>query len=100
MNLTPDGNDWWVTLNHLTPQQEYRYQYLVDGNIYIADPYTDKILDPGNDPYISSSTYPDLIAYPDGQATGNVSIFQTAQPEYMWQDTGYVKPAQTNLIIY
>lgn len=100
MNLTPDGNDWWVTLTHLTPQQEYRYQYLVDGNIYIADPYTDKILDPGNDPYISSSTYPDLIAYPDGQATGNVSIFQTAQPEYMWQDTGYVKPAQANLIIY
>lgn len=100
MNLTPDGNDWWVTLNNLTPQQEYRYQFLVDGNLHIADPYTDKILDPSNDPFISSSTYPNLIAYPAGQASGNVSIFQTAATPYAWQDAGYVKPNQTNLVIY
>ena len=27
----------------LTPRQEYQFQYLVDGEISIADPYTEKI---------------------------------------------------------
>jgi hypothetical protein len=46
MNKTPDGTRWWVTLENLIPQKEYTYQYLVDGSLYIADPYCDKILDP------------------------------------------------------
>ena len=45
---------WWVTINNLTPGQEYAFQYYVDGEIRIADPYTEKIIDPSNDQYISS----------------------------------------------
>jgi hypothetical protein len=100
LNKTPDGKNWWVTLTGLTPQQEYRYQYLVDGNLFIADPYSDKILNPNNDPFISSATYPDLTPYPTGLAIGNVSIFQTGQTPYNWQDAAYVKPEKTELIIY
>lgn len=100
MKKSPDGKYWWVTLRHLIPQQEYRYQYLVNGNLYVADPYSDKILDPYNDAYISSTTYPNLTPYPAGLASGNVSVFQTAQTPYNWQDGSYVKPEQTGLIIY
>ena len=82
MNKTPDGNYWWITINGLTPGTEYAFQYLVDGTLKIAEPYAEKILDPSNDQFISSSTYPGLKAYPTGLTTGIVSVLQTSAPAY------------------
>ncbi len=100
MNRTPDGNYYWITINGLTPGTEYGYQYLVDNSIKIADPYTEKILDPDNDQYISSITYPNLKAYPTGLTTGLVSVLQTNAPQYNWQVTNFTKPDKKNLVIY
>ncbi|HUM48092.1 MAG TPA: alpha-amylase family glycosyl hydrolase, partial [Chitinophagales bacterium] len=100
MNKTPDGKHWWTTLNNLTAQQEYVYQYLVDGNLRIADPYCDKILDSYNDFYIAESTYPGLIDYPTGKTSGIVSVLQTAQTPYTWQVTNFVKPDANNMVVY
>jgi 1,4-alpha-glucan branching enzyme len=100
MNKTPDGNSWWITINGLTPGQEYAYQYLVDGTLKIADPYTEKILDAVNDPGISSTTYPALKAYPTGLTTGIVSLLQTGQPAYNWQVNNFSKPDKKSLVIY
>ena len=100
MNRTADGNVWWVQLNGLTSGQEYAYQYLVDGALRVADPYTEKILDPNNDQYIPAVTYPNLRAYPAGQNAGIMSVLQTNQPAYVWQTTNFVRPAKTNLMIY
>ncbi|MDP4264804.1 MAG: alpha-amylase family glycosyl hydrolase [Bacteroidota bacterium] len=99
MNKTPDGNYWWLTITGLTPGTEYAYQYLVDGSLKIADPYTEKILDPNNDQYISSATYPGLKPYPAGQ-TGIVSLLQTAAPQYNWQVNNFTRPDKRNLFIY
>jgi glycosidase len=99
MNETPDSTRWWITLHHLVPQQQYAYQYLVDGTITIADPYTEEILDPNNDPYISSTVYPGLKPYPAG-ASGIVSILETARPAHVWTTTGYTKPDKKNLVVY
>src|SRR5688572_31374748 len=52
MNKTPDGSYYWLTIHGLTANVEYAFQYLVDNTIYIADPYSEKILDPWNDQYI------------------------------------------------
>ena len=100
LNQTPDGTRWWITLYHLIPQQEYRYQYLVDGLLKIADPYADKVLDANNDSYISSTVYPSLISYPTNLTTGIVSVLQTDQTSYTWNDAGFVKPPEDNLVIY
>lgn len=100
MNRTPDGNYYWITINGLTPGTEYAYQYLVDNTIKIADPYTQKILDPDNDPFINATTYPNLKPYPTGLTTGIVSILQTAEPQYNWQVTNFTKPDKKNLVIY
>jgi glycosidase len=100
MKQTTDGEKYWITLNGLTAGQEYAYQYIVDGEITIADPYTDKILDPWNDQYIDDETYPDLMEYPSNYATGIVSVFQTAQPDYDWVITDFSKPDNEDLIIY
>jgi len=99
MNKSPDGNYWWIRITGLTPGAEYAFQYLVDGSLKIADPYTEKILDPYNDPGISSSTYPNLKSYPAG-TTGIVSILQTAAPQYSWQVNNFARPDKRKLVIY
>jgi len=99
MNETPDGTRWWVQIDNINPATEYAYQYLIDGTIKVADPYTEKVLDPANDGSIPASVYPNLKAYPAGQ-TGIVSTFQANQPAYTWKTTSFTRPAQKNLVIY
>ncbi|RSK44970.1 T9SS C-terminal target domain-containing protein [Hymenobacter rigui] len=100
LNKTPDGNNWWVQINGLTPGREYAYQYLVDGSLKVADPYSEKVLDPNNDSFIPAVTYPGLKAYPTGKTTGIVSVLQTNQSTYAWQVTNFQKPKRTDLVIY
>lgn len=100
MNKTPDGNYWWLRISGLTPGTEYAFQYLVDGTLKTGDPYAEKILDPNNDSFISSTTYPSLKPYPTGLTTGIVSVLQTAAPTYNWTVTNFNRPDKRNLIIY
>ncbi|NML63719.1 T9SS type A sorting domain-containing protein [Hymenobacter sp. RP-2-7] len=96
----PATGRWWVQLDGLTPGQEYAYQFLVDGQLRVADPYCEKILDPDNDKYIPAVTYPNLRAYPTGSTTGLVSVLQTSQAPYNWVNTSYKRPARTNMVVY
>nr|WP_321353677.1 alpha-amylase family glycosyl hydrolase [uncultured Draconibacterium sp.] len=98
--MKKDGDYFWLELTDLEAGKEYAYQYLIDGNIRIADPYTEKILDPWNDSYINEATYPNLKAYPEGLTEGIVSVLQTTQPEYNWQVTDFVMPEKEKLVIY
>jgi hypothetical protein len=104
MKRTPDGTQYWITIDGLTPGEEYAYQYYIDAEIKIADPFTEKILDPWNDKWIPEETYPNLKDYPFGKTTGIVSVLQTAQEDYEWQIENFVPVAinetQSNLIIY
>lgn len=99
MNVTPDGEYYWLSIGNLIPKQEYIFQYYIDGELQIADPYTEKTSDP-NDKYIPESTYPGLIEYPESQTTQIASVLQTAQDEYQWVNTGFVPPEKDQLIIY
>src|ERR1700740_263758 len=49
MKNSKDGTRWWVQVDNLDPSKEYAYQYLIDGSLKVADPYTEKVLDPSND---------------------------------------------------
>jgi glycosidase len=100
MKRTPDGERYWLQIDGLKPGKEYRFQYRVDTSLYIAEPYSDKVLDPDNDQYISSSTYPGLIPYPKDTTSGIISVLQTSQVPYSWQTTGYQSPPKSNLVIY
>jgi len=91
---------WWIEVNGLSPAEEYGFQYLVDGEIRIADPYTEKILDPWNDKNILGSTYPGLKSYPEGKTNDAVSTFQPSGTEYQWKATNYERPEKEELIIY
>ncbi|TGE18290.1 DUF4961 domain-containing protein [Hymenobacter elongatus] len=100
LNKTPNGNNWWIQINGLTAGQEYAYQYLVDGTLRVADPYSEKVLDPNNDRFIPSVTYPNLKVYPTGSTTGIVSVLQTNQTPYQWQTTTFNRPARTDMVVY
>ncbi len=98
--MKKDGDRFWLTLENLNPGKEYAFQYLVDGNIMVADPYTEKILDPWDDKYITNDVYPNLMPFPSEYTFSRVSVLQTNQEEYTWQTTTYPVPNKENLIIY
>lgn len=100
MNVTPAGDRYWLEIGGLTPKEEYAYQYFIDGELTVGDPYCDKVLDPWNDPFIDAVTYPNLKPYPTSKATGIVSVLQTAQEPYQWATSNFQKPAKTDLIVY
>lgn len=98
--LKRDGEMFWLTIDNLEPGKEYAFQYLVDGNIRVADPYSEKILDPWNDVYIPEAVYPNLKAYPAGKTEGVVAVLQTAQKAYSWKVKKFEAPEKEHLIIY
>lgn len=98
--VRPDSVLYWIKLNNLENGKEYAYQYYIDGNIRIPDPYAEKILDPWNDSSIPSNVYPNLKVYPYGKTENIVSVFKLPKEQYNWNVKNFVKPVKENLIIY
>lgn len=98
--VNSDSVHWWIIVDGLNPGEEYGFQYLVDGEIRVADPYTQKVLDPWNDQYISESTYPGLKSYPYNKTSEIVGIINPANTEYTWSTENYQRPPQQDLVIY
>jgi glycosidase len=95
-----DGDYFWVSVSNLDPQGKYSYQFYINGKLRIADPYTELILDPTNDKYISNAAYPNLPAYPTNKTEGIVSVL-TPQPEaFQWEHAQFTPPAKEKLAIY
>ena len=102
------NNKFWIKLTGLTPGQIETYQYWVVDKTPIAnspslvktaDPYSTLVLSSFDDPFIPSSSYQNLPAYPTGQDR-EVSVLQTAQTPYNWQVTNFAKPKKEDLIVY
>ena len=100
MNETPDSLRFWLRITGLTPGTEYAYQYIIDNSLTVADYNAEKILDKANDPYIPTTTYPNLKSYPTNASGNIVSVLQTAKPAYNWQVTNFTRPDKRNLLIY
>jgi pullulanase/glycogen debranching enzyme len=100
MNLSLDSTTWWLTIGGLTPGQRYGYQYLIDGNLKLADPLSTLILDKNNDAAIGALTNPNPHPYPTGLTTGFVTVMHPGAPAYNWQNTNFTAPANKDLLIY
>jgi glycosidase len=98
-SLKADSVWYWMDITGLTPGTEYAFQYLIDGTVRVADPYTEKTLDP-SDSFITSATYPGLKAYPAGKTSFQTAVLHPGKPAYQWQTTDYVRPSKENLVIY
>ena len=99
MNRTADGLRYWVDLGPQVPGKEVAYQFWVDGKLAVADPLTEKILDPSNDGSIPATTYPSLKTYPTG-AKGIVSVFESGAAPYVWKIPTFTRPISSNLHVY
>ncbi len=99
MKRTADGLRYWIDLGVQEAGKEVAYQFWVDGKLAVADPLTEKILDPSNDGSIPATTYPSLKTYPAG-AKGIVSVFESGATPYVWKTTSFTRPASSNLQVY
>lgn len=91
---------FWIELTGLTPQTDITFQYLVDGTLKVADPYSTTVLTESNDQFIDSTTYPNLPAYPTGKTNHAVSLVRTGDTPYNWQVTNFTPPAKEDLVVY
>lgn len=101
MQKEADGETFSLVIRNLEAGKEYAYQFLLDRKAVIADPSTEKILDPQFDKFISENTYPNLKRYPaDNPFRGTVSVLQTGQIPYNWKIDSFVAPPKEDLVIY
>ena len=108
MKKDPSSGKYWLELTGLTPGTNYSYQYwVVDQTpianspalVKVADPCSTTVLSPYDDPYISSTTYPNLPIYPAGQER-EVTLLKTGQTAYNWQVPNFTKPNKDKLVVY
>ena len=103
--LKKDGPYFWITLDNLTPQKEYAFQYAVvraDGVVKrLCDLYSEKVLSP-DDKYEPKQHDPTLKTYPSGADGSYVTVIQTDKPKFEWSDAtkNFKRPNKNNLVIY
>jgi len=84
MNLQDDGL-WWKTLS-LSPGT-YEYQYVVDGTLVIADPFSWDV-----DWTVNGKE--------DWHPENAKTVLQVPRPQFNWSDSNYLPPAKTDIVIY
>ncbi len=101
LNKDSAQDRFWITLNNLNDvETNILYQYVIDANLRIADPYSTSILSESNDQFINATTFPDLPAYPTGRTNTAVTWFNPQTPAFDWQVTNFAKPEKEDLVIY
>ena len=108
MKRDPSTGKFWLEISDLTSGKIETYQYWVYDTspianspsiVKTADPFSTLVLSPFDDPYISSTTYPNLPAYPSGQDR-EVTVLQTGKTPYNWTVTNFQKPKKEDLVVY
>ncbi|RME96735.1 MAG: hypothetical protein D6772_11480, partial [Bacteroidetes bacterium] len=93
------GDYWWIRLTNLTPGQPYVFQYLIDGELQVADPYTEQVSD-SEDSQIDPAVYPNLPIYPSAAGGRRASVLQTQREQYTWTAPAFTRPTINHLNIY
>lgn len=99
-SLNADSVWHWIEVDGLTSGEQYGFQYLIEGELSIADPYAPLLLHPSEDLSIPETIFPNLKEYPTGKTSGYVGLLEPGKEEFQWGATDYVKPDKESLIIY
>ena len=99
--MNRDGDHWWLTIpaSVLSGQEEYDFQYFVDGTIRTFDPFAHKVRTP-QDGGISGSIYPGLESYPSGQTENIVSVIRPEQRTDSFNFSSFEPPEREDLVVY
>jgi hypothetical protein len=99
MNQTFDRRFFWIDVDVSALQGEpLLYQYVVNGEITVADPHAELILDRRDDAFIDDNLFPDLIEFPELAMGLHVTVYDSFS--YDWQIDDFVKPDQRKMVIY
>lgn len=99
MNKDAASNTFFLKIGNLKEGQEYVCQYFIDNSIRTGDPYATKTSDP-LDKYISSATYPNMLAYPTGASDKVAMVVSTSVNKYNWSVNNFTVKDPSNLVIY
>lgn len=101
MSKSTDDRRFWIELpKALFGESQNMYQYLVDGGIKIADPYSEIVLDPWNDSGIPNDVKAEIPDYPGQMTEGIVTVFDVEDKIYPWTTQEYERPKKQELIVY
>ncbi|MBI1182732.1 DUF4961 domain-containing protein [bacterium] len=101
MNQTTDGEYFWLEIRDLSPGKPYVFQYWVDEDVKIGDPYCELVVDPWNDSSIPAEVFPNIPEYNKTEYE-TASALQTAQAEYQWaaSEQSWQRPSGKQMVIY
>lgn len=100
LNKDTSSNRHWITLTGLNPSEDLLYQYMIDAQIVVADPYSYYILDQHNDPFISEETFAEIPDYPVGKTSHAVTWVDLDEEVYEWQITDFERVAHEDMVVY
>ena len=101
MNYDPVLKRFWYEFKNLDNNKLYSYQYIVDGVISVADPYSEMILDSNHDSYLCLTQdcgFDKLPSYPI--SNNHAASVLDMDRQFNWEDENYLKPKKEELIIY
>lgn len=102
--VNADSVYFWLEVDGLSPGREYAFQYLVDGLIRVADPYSEKVLDPFHDAAIPYRPGSEEMYYPTGKTTEIVGVIEPPDIELPsvspCPPETYKRPKPQDLVIY
>lgn len=99
-DVTENGTHWWITLDNLSSGQQYGYQYFVDGELRLGDPFSHKVLGP-QDEFLDAQAlgFSDGIKpYPGDETENLVSVLEPGQEDFNF--SSFEPPPQEELVIY
>ena len=118
VNIVGSFNDWeisddylmkyddtidkfWLEIPGLIKNIYHSYQYLVDGSIYVADPYSPIILDSYNDSFVCRTQECGFTPFPSYPKDNKHSATMFKIDDgFIWEDEGFVPPQKDDLIVY
>ena len=99
MIRTSDSLFHWVTL-HSGNDDYFLFQYLIEDEIRIGDPFSELVLDPIHDIYIDSTQLSSFPPYPHSLTTDIVSVHYNKEQYYNWKYPTINRVNKDDLVIY
>ncbi|MEL7120283.1 MAG: alpha-amylase family glycosyl hydrolase, partial [Bacteroidota bacterium] len=99
MNRTPDGERYWVEIEGFEENEWYVYTYLLPGELRIADPFSELIINGSEDRFIPENvnTY---FPNPGNTEFENLSAFKYEGFPYEWQVTDFEAVPVEEMFVY
>ncbi|MEF8817498.1 MAG: alpha-amylase family glycosyl hydrolase, partial [Salinibacter sp.] len=97
--VAPDSTHWWITLDNLNAGQEYAYQYFVDGELRLGDPFAHKVLSPQDQSLDAQALgFSNLKPYPGDETENLVSVLEPGQQDFNFSE--FTPPEHSELVVY